>query len=214
MTKKLSGLYVITNENLMPETTFLGMAEAAITSGVSVLQYRDKSSDKAKRLHQATSLKVLCDKHHVYFIINDDIELAKQVDADGIHIGKNDLPIIETRKLIGPSKIIGVSCYNQKTLAIDAIRNGADYIAFGSFFGSSIKPDAPHASAELIPSLKLNHNTPVCCIGGITLENQSQLLEAGTDMVAIISDIFSQPDNEKIALRCQQYKIAFDSRRI
>lgn len=212
MTKKLSGLYVITNEDLMPETAFIGMAEAAITSGASVLQYRDKSSDKSKRLYQAKSLKILCDKHHVCFIINDDIELAKQVDADGIHIGKNDLPISETRKLIGSNKIIGVSCYNQKTLAIDAIRNGADYIAFGSFFGSSIKPDAPHATTELIHSLKLMHNTPICCIGGITLENQSPLLEAGTDMLAIISDIFSQPDNEKIALRCLQYKKAFDSK--
>lgn len=212
MTKKLSGLYVITNEDLMPETAFMGMAEAAITSGASVLQYRDKSSDKSKRLYQAKRLKTLCDKHHVYFIINDDIELANQVDADGIHIGKKDLPISETRELIGPNKIIGVSCYNQKTLAIDAIKNGADYIAFGSFFGSSIKPDAPHATTELIPSLKIMHNTPICCIGGITLENQSKLLEAGTDMIAIISDIFSQTDNAKIAHRCLQYKKAFDSR--
>jgi len=212
MTKKLSGLYVITNESLMPETDFLGMAEAAITSGASVLQYRDKSTNKSKRLYQAKSLKTLCDKHRVNFIINDDIELAKQVDADGIHIGKDDLSIYETRKRMGPDKIIGVSCYNQTALALDAINNGADYIAFGSFFSSSIKPDAPAATADLITSLKLAHNTPICCIGGITLDNQSTLLEAGTDMLAVISDVFSQPDNEKIAYRCQQYKKAFDTR--
>lgn len=212
MTKQLSGLYVITNEDLMPETHFLSMAEAAIISGASVLQYRDKSSNKSIRLHQAKSLKKLCDRHHVYFIINDDIELAKQVNADGIHIGKDDVSINETRKRIGANKIIGVSCYNQQTLALDAIKNGADYIAFGSFFGSSIKPDAPRANAELISALKLKHNTPICCIGGITLENQSPLLEAGTDMLAVISDIFSQADNEKISHRCQQYKKTFDAR--
>jgi len=212
MIKKLSGLYVITNEDLMPEALFLDMAKAAIQSGASVLQYRDKSSDKSKRLFQAKNLKTLCDKHHVIFIINDDIDLAKQVDADGIHIGKDDLSIKEARKRIGPNKIIGVSCYNQITLATEAINHGADYIAFGSFFGSSIKPEAPQATSELIPSLKLMHNTPVCCIGGITLNNQSQLLKAGADMLAVISDIFSQTDNAKIASRCQQYKKAFNDR--
>ena len=211
MTKKLSGLYVITNEDLMPEAFFLDMAKAAIQAGVSILQYRDKSSDKAKRLFQAKNLKALCDKQHVVFIINDDIDLARQVNADGIHIGKDDLSIKEAREQIGPNKIIGVSCYNQLSLATEAISHGADYIAFGSFFGSSVKPDAPHATTELIPSLKLKHNTPVCCIGGITLENLPQLLEAGADMLAVISDIFSQPDNEKIANRCMQYKKAFNA---
>lgn len=212
MTKKLSGLYVITNENLMPEAFFLDMAEAAIKHGACILQYRDKSSNKAKRLYQAKSLKALCDRHHVVFIINDDIELAKQVDADGIHIGKDDLSIHETRIQIGPNKIIGVSCYNQANLAEDAINQGADYIAFGSFFGSSIKPNAPQATIDLLPALKLKHSTPICCIGGITLKNQPQLLEAGADMLAVISDIFSQTDNEKIANQCRQYKNAFNAR--
>ena len=212
MIKKLYGLYVITNEDLMPEALFLDMAKAAVKSGASVLQYRDKSSDKSKRLSQAKNLKALCDKHHVTFIINDDIDLAKRVDADGIHIGKDDLSIKKAREQIGPNKIIGVSCYNQIALATEAIDLGADYIAFGSFFGSAIKPDAPQATSELIISLKLRHNTPICCIGGITLNNQSQLLEAGADMLAVISDIFSQTDNEKIASRCQQYKKAFNDR--
>ena len=153
MTKKLSGLYAITNETLMPEEHFLRMAEAALTSGASVLQYRDKSCDKNKRQYQAGALKDLCDKYNVLFIINDDINLVKQVDADGIHIGKNDNSIDETRDRIGADKIIGVSCYNQISLATDAIIHGADYVAFGSFFGSSIKPDAARASSDLIVTL-------------------------------------------------------------
>ncbi|RDH81640.1 MAG: thiamine phosphate synthase [endosymbiont of Galathealinum brachiosum] len=213
MTKKLSGLYAITNETLMPENLFLSMAEAALTSGVSVLQYRDKSTNQKKRQYQASQLKLLCDQHSVTFIINDDINLAMQVDADGVHIGKNDQSIYETKNQLGKDKIIGVSCYNQMSLATDAIENGADYIAFGSFFGSSIKPEAPQANRELITTIKNQYSTPVCCIGGITTENHKPLLDAGTDMLAIISDIFSHTDNAYISHQCTQFKNAFDSRK-
>ena len=206
MKKKLSGLYAITNETLMPEQHFLSMAEAAITAGISVLQYRDKSTDKTKRQFQATALKALCDRHNVFFIINDDINLANKVDADGIHIGKNDLSLNEARKQLGPDKIIGVSCYNQILLATDAIKNGADYIAFGRFFNSSTKPDAPHANYDLISSIKQQYETPVCCIGGITVENHQLLINAGADMFAVINDIFSRSNNKAISFRCQQYK--------
>ena len=209
MTKKLTGLYAITNENLMPENQFLNMAKTALSSGVSVLQYRDKSTDQKKRQYQASKLKELCDLHDVIFIINDDIKLAKLVDADGIHIGKDDHSILEAKKQIGEDKIIGVSCYNQLSLATDAIKNGADYIAFGSFFGSSIKPDAPHANVELITSIKSQYRTPVCCIGGITTKNHQPLLDAGTDMLAIISDIFSHTDDARISHQCTQFKNAF-----
>ena len=205
MTKKLSGLYAITNENLMPEETFLSMAQAAISSGISLLQYRDKSINKNKRYAQATALKKLCDKHNVFFIINDDIELTIQVDADGIHIGKNDLTLERTRKQLGPNKIIGVSCYNQISLAEDAVNAGASYIAFGSFFGSSIKPDAPNASIELISSFKKKHDTPVCCIGGITHNNYPPLINAGADMLAVISDIFCASSTTGISDRCQKF---------
>ncbi|MFK5947817.1 MAG: thiamine phosphate synthase [Methylococcales bacterium] len=211
MTKKLSGLYAITNENLMPEKHFLSMAEAAISSGISILQYRDKSTDKNKRQRQASALKKLCDKHNVFFIINDDINLVTQVDADGIHIGINDCSIEETRDLIGTDKIIGVSCYNRMDLAIDAINKGANYIAFGSFFGSSIKPDAPRASSELISTFKHQSSLPVCCIGGITIENHQPLLDAGTDMLAVISDIFAQRNDEEISRKCAQYKNLFNT---
>jgi len=211
MIKKLKGLYAITDETLMPDKFFLSMAETALASGVSILQYRDKSTDTLKRLNQASALKKLCDKNEATFIINDDINLAKEVDADGIHIGKNDHSIKDTRLQLGSNKIIGVSCYNQISMARDAIKNGADYIAFGSFFSSPIKPDAPQASSDLISSIKQQYNIPVCCIGGITIENHQPLLKASADMLAVISDIFSQPDNQHISRRCAQYLKSFST---
>jgi thiamine-phosphate pyrophosphorylase len=207
MNKTLSGLYVISNENLMPEDKFLSMSEAALSSGARILQYRDKSSNRKKRLYQASELKKLCDKHNAVFIINDDIELAIKVDADGVHIGKDDNSIERARKQLGENKIIGVSCYNSIELAKNAINNGADYIAFGSFFGSSIKPDAPRATIDQIQAIKKTHDIPVCCIGGITRENYTPLVTAGADMLAVISDIFSSPSTHKIAEKCKGFSI-------
>ncbi len=203
--KKLRGLYVITNETLMPEKKFLSMAGAAICSGISVIQYRDKSTDKTKRISQASALKNLCDEHNVIFIINDDINLAKQVDADGVHIGKNDVSLKQARQQLGANKIIGVSCYNQLTLAESAVNEGADYIAFGSFFGSNIKPDAAVAKADIITSFKQKFDTPVCCIGGITSENHLPLSHAGADMLAVISDIFSHSSSADITSSCKRF---------
>lgn len=193
----------------MLEKDFFRKAEAALSAGVAVLQYRDKSRDIKKRLSQASKLKLLCDTYDSILIINDDIKLAQEVDASGVHIGKNDQSISEVRKTLGKNKIIGVSCYDQLTLAQDASRQNADYIAFGSFFSSKVKPDAPKADLELISSFKSDHSTPVCCIGGITTDNYSPLIKAGADMLAIISDIFSHQSNEEIQNKCKAYSAAF-----
>jgi len=209
MTKKLFGLYAITNETLMPEKNFLQLAEAAISSGIGVLQYRDKSSDKNKKLQQARALKKICDKYNVIFIINDDLKLAQLVDADGIHIGKNDLSLEQTRSKLGTDKIIGVSCYNRLLLAQNAATAGADYIAFGRFFDSSVKPDAPLANIGLISEFKKDFKTPVCCIGGITSQNHHSLIDgevnARADMVAVISDIFSSASTQNITKKCKSF---------
>ncbi|VAW65514.1 Thiamin-phosphate pyrophosphorylase [hydrothermal vent metagenome] len=205
MNKKLSGLYAITNEKLMPEAVFLDMAEAALAGGVRVLQYRDKSTNQTKRQYQATELKKLCAQYSATFIINDDIDLAMQVDADGVHIGKNDLSFLNARKKLSTNKIIGVSCYNQISLAREAINSGANYIAFGRFFDSSIKPEAPIANINLISKIKKTSNIPLCCIGGITSENHSPLINAGADMLAVISDVFSQQSTIDITNKCKQF---------
>ena len=136
MNKNLKGLYVITDQRLMPESLFFEKAEAALSSGAKIIQYRDKSTDTEKRLSQAKTLRNLCNQYGSLLIINDDIELTKLVNADGIHIGKDDTSLKQARSALGREIIIGVSCYNQTEIAQQAVDNGADYIAFGSFFSS------------------------------------------------------------------------------
>ena len=190
----LHGLYAITDESLMPETNFLDKAEQALLGGARLLQYRDKGNDKTKRLQQASALKQYCQHHGALLIINDDIDLALQVQADGIHLGEDDAAIDEARHALGSKAIIGVSCYNQVELALQAEAAGADYVAFGAFFTSPTKPNARVATLELLQTAKQQLQIPVCAIGGITTGNASKLVEHGADMVAVISDLFSSDD--------------------
>jgi len=205
MNKSLHGLYVITDQQLMPAERFCHMAEAALSAGARLIQYRDKSRDAHKRLQQARELRRLCNQYNALLIINDDIELTLKSEADGIHIGKDDASLNAVRKQLGADHIIGVSCYNDSALAQQAIEKGADYIAFGSFFGSQIKPDAPRADTPLITQIKSTHNTPVCCIGGINRENCGELISQGADMLAVISDVFAAADNDEIRQRCKEF---------
>lgn len=198
--KQLRGLYAITDEKLIPKNNFTQTVEQALLGGARIIQYRDKSDDRTKRFSQASALKIICDQHNAVFIINDDIELALEVDADGVHIGIHDMPLTQARKRIGHKKIIGVSCYNKFELAEQAVTEGADYIAFGSFFSSQIKPNAAQATPDLLIKAKQQFDIPVCSIGGITSDNANLLIESGTDMVAIISDIYSS-DNVLVASR-------------
>ena len=189
--KRLRGLYAITDEKLIPENIFSETVEQALLGGARIIQYRDKSTNTKKRIAQALSLKNICDQYNALLIINDDIELALEVDADGIHIGIHDTPLQQARTEIGTEKIIGVSCYNKFVLAEQAVAEGADYIAFGSFFPSSIKPEAARASTDLLLAAKQKFNIPVCAIGGITSDNANILIEYGADMLAVISDIYA-----------------------
>lgn len=203
--KPLRGLYVITDETLIPQNQFSESIEQALRGGARIIQYRDKSNDIIKRMQQATALKKLCNNYHATFIINDDVELALQIDADGVHIGSQDTTLASARRILG-NKIIGVSCYNQLDMAVRAEKNGADYIAFGSFFPSNIKPHAIRADIPLLTRAKQELKIPVCSIGGITLHNAPALLDAGADMIAVITDIFAA---ENISDRCQKYAALF-----
>ena len=195
----LRGLYAITDERLMPESDFLSSAEQALLGGVRLIQYRDKTTDTEKRLHQASVLKQLCEQTGSLLIINDDIELAGEVQADGVHLGKDDSSIDLAHRQLGMDAIVGVSCYNQLDLAIDAEKSGADYVAFGAFFPSSTKPEARTASLELLKTAKQKLQIPVCSIGGITADNAKILIKQGTDMTAIITDLFASDDIQKTA---------------
>jgi len=191
---QLKGLYAITDENLLSEQYFNQAVESALKGGAKIIQYRDKSSDQQKRLIQATALRLLCNRYEALCIINDDLELAKAIDADGVHLGKDDNSISQARETLGDDAIIGVSCYNDLTLAIDAEKNSADYVAFGAIFSSSTKPNATVAGLDIISQAKRQLSIPVSTIGGITKNNLQLVVQHGADMSAVISSLFSSSD--------------------
>ena len=167
--------------------------------GARVLQYRNKVADAALRLEQARALRELTHEFSVPLIINDDAMLARQVDADGVHLGGEDGSVAAARAVLGSGKLIGVSCYNRLALAHEAVRQGADYVAFGSFFASTVKPDAVSASPDLLRQARREIAVPLVAIGGITVHNGAQLLEAGADALAVISAVFSAADIQDAA---------------
>lgn len=189
--KTLNGLYVITDSSLLHPDLLYDKVEQAIRGGARLVQYRDKSLDNEKRRFQVRNLCRLCRRYGIPLIINDDVELAIAGDADGVHLGKDDTPLQQARRRLGSEAIIGASCYNDLRLAIQAEKSGADYVAFGSFFPSSTKPEAVRASIDLLSNAKIRLSIPVCAIGGITIHNASKLIKAGADMLAVISDVFT-----------------------
>lgn len=198
---KMQGLYVITDGST--GDTLLSKVEQALRGGAAIVQYRDKTTDQARRKQEATALRSLCHDHHTLFIINDDVALAKAVQADGVHVGRDDSALTAAREALGTAAIIGVSCYNQLELALSAAEKGADYIAFGSFFPSPTKPNAPRATLELLHQARQQLTLPICTIGGITLDNAPDLLANGADMLAVITDVFNSPAIEQQASRYQ-----------
>ena len=191
---QLKGLYAITDETLIPEKHFNQAVESALKGGAKIIQYRDKSDNQKKRFIQATVLCQLSKQYDSLCIINDDIELAKTVNADGVHLGKNDTSITEARQILGDDAIIGISCYNDLTLAIEAEKNTADYVAFGAIFSSSTKPDANIAGLDIISKAKSQLSIPICTIGGITENNIQKIVEHGADMTAVINGLFNSND--------------------
>ncbi len=196
---RLRGLYAITDERLIPEASFAAIVEQALAGGAAVVQYRDKSSDAAKRLKQASGLRALCDQYSALLIINDDIELAKNVGADGIHLGEHDASVDQARAVLEDNTLIGVSCYNELDRAIAAQAAGADYVAFGAVFTSPTKPHARAASCELIREAARKLDIPVCAIGGIDETNAASVVAAGADMIALISGLFAAKDVRRTA---------------
>ena len=193
----MRGLYAITPDNL--DTVALARkVEAALKAGVALLQYRSKVLSKDRRLLQAKALAPLARGYGVPFIVNDDVDIALAVGANGVHVGKDDGDLAAARAKL-PGRILGASCYDDLEKARAAVRAGADYVAFGSVFPSPTKPGAVRAPLSL-----LGHDlgVPVCAIGGITLENAPQLIAAGASLLAVISDLFDAPD---IAARAAAY---------
>jgi len=196
----IKGLYAITPDE-QDTVELLRKTRLALSGGARVLQYRNKVADVALRLEQAAlrleqawTLRELTHEFCVPLIINDDVMLAQRVAADGVHLGGEDGSVAAARAVLGSSKLIGVSCYNRVALAHEAVLQGADYVAFGSFFASTVKPDAVVASPDLLRQAHREIAIPLVAIGGITVHNGAQLLEAGADALAVISAVFSAAD--------------------
>jgi thiamine-phosphate pyrophosphorylase len=195
---EIKGLYAITPE--MHDTqALLDKVKAAIEGGARLVQYRTKSDDMALRHEQASELLLLCRAYHVPLIINDDLRLAALVDADGVHLGEEDASLKEARVNLGPDKIIGVSCYQDLARARQLQAEGADYVAFGSFYPSTTKPGARPCPIGLLTEAKQSLRVPVVAIGGITPDNAPALVAAGADAVAVISALFDSSDIAAIA---------------
>jgi len=187
------GLYAITQTANKSRDTIIAEVASAIKGGAAVVQYRDKDPVDAAFL--ARELVKICHQYDVPLLINDDIELAALVGADGVHLGKEDGAVAEARARLGRNAIIGVSCYNFVEQAIAAQTQGATYTAFGRFFPSSSKPLAAPAQIETLRQAKLALSIPIVAIGGILPDNGAQLLAAGADLLAVIGGIFDhQPE--------------------
>ena len=195
------GLYAITDAALIADDRLIDAVELAILGGARLIQYRDKSADATRRLAQAQALNALCRRYAIPLIINDDVELAFQVGAAGVHLGQDDPAFTTARTRLGEHALIGVSCYDRLDLAVAAERAGADQVAFGAVFPSPTKPDEVRASLNLLREARAVLKLPIVAIGGITPDNAPVLLAAGVDGLAVISGVFGQPDIQAAARR-------------
>jgi thiamine-phosphate pyrophosphorylase len=197
----VSGLYAIADTSLIPDDHLAEAVEQAIRGGARLVQYRDKSGDANRRHHQATELATLCRRYRVPFLVNDDVGLAAAAGADGVHLGREDETVAHAREQLGDTALIGISCYNDIARAREAQAAGADYVAFGSFFPSTTKPQAVRADTSLLREARRTLSVPVVAIGGITPENGAELIAAGADALAVITGVFASHDIAEAAGR-------------
>ncbi len=188
------GLYAVTADTSDSAELQRRVSEA-IAGGVRIVQYRNKTAPAALRRQQADMLVALCRRSEVPLIINDDIELARAVGADGVHLGRADATLDAARAALGARALVGVSCYDDLARALEAERGGASYVAFGSFYPSAVKPGAVRASLDLLRRARAALAVPITAIGGITPDNAAQLVAAGADALAVISALFNMPDS-------------------
>ena len=189
----IKGLYAITPD-MVDTDLLLQKVESALQGGINILQYRNKAASHKLQTQQARTILPLCRQYNVPLIINDSVKLCLTLDADGVHLGTDDGNLAEIRERIGSDKILGASCYNRFDLALSAQQAGASYVAFGACFASRTKPNAPVASMDLFKRAKVELNIPTVAIGGITVQNASQVILAGADAIAVINAIFNAED--------------------
>ncbi|WP_462182675.1 thiamine phosphate synthase [Campylobacter concisus] len=184
----MAEIYAISDDILMPENLALEYAREILECGVKFFQFRSKKAVKNENL--ASEILNLCEKFGAKFIVNDDVKFAKKIGAKAVHLGKDDENIKEAFEILGKDAYVGVSCYNDISLAINAAKNGASYVAFGSIFTSPTKPNAPKCGFEVVKEAKQILNLPVCVIGGINETNIGSLPHVKPDLIAVISAIY------------------------
>lgn len=193
--KKQMLLYAVTDRSWVGKQTFYEQVESALKGGITCLQLREKELDEESFLAEAKEIATLCKRYGVPFIINDNVEIALKCGADGVHIGQDDMDIVEVRKQLGADKIIGVSAHNVEE-AIEAAKNGADYLGSGAMFTTETKANVTPLSVKTLKEICAAVDIPVVAIGGINKKNLPQLLGAGADGVALVSAIFAAEDIE------------------
>ncbi len=200
-------LYVITGEEFHPERDVVEVMEEAIQGGADIIQLRDKTSDKKTVFEKAKKLKALCASYDIPFIVNDHIDVALAIEADGVHVGQEDLPLTEVRKLVGPDKIIGVSshCLSE---AITAEKEGADYIGVGPIFATKSKVDVVDpVTTSYIQEVKAAISIPFVAIGGIKKHNLQEVVDAGAERVCVITEIVAAEDVKQATIDFKQVLI-------
>ncbi|HSF33695.1 MAG TPA: thiamine phosphate synthase [Candidatus Tectomicrobia bacterium] len=196
---KLRGLYVITDTRLIPRQRFVETVEAAVRGGATMVQLREKESSQEEVIRLGRELLAVTRRYGALLIINDHPAVAKAVGADGAHVGREDPPVTETRALLGPEAIIGASCYGDVARAAAAEQEGADYVAFGTPFPSPTKTKRTDISLGIFRQVQQRVKVPVFAIGGITIDNARQVIDAGADGIAVVSAVFGAPDVEAAA---------------
>ena len=190
------GLYAITAQAIcVDRALLLAAVQASLEGGAAMIQYRDKLASAAQRRERAQVLLALCRRHGVPLLINDDLELAAAIGADGVHLGASDPPLAAARARLGAQAILGATCGNSMVRVQAAQAGGADYVALGRFFASNTKPDAPQAMPELIDDVRARYSDlPMCAIGGITPHNAAPLITRGVRLVAAVEGVFGAAD--------------------
>jgi thiamine-phosphate pyrophosphorylase len=209
--RPLRGLYAITSAALCADPARLrAAAAAALRGGAALLQLRDKHSGPDARRANARALAALCREHGARLIINDDVALALDCGADGVHLGAADPPLTQARAALGPSAILGASCGPSLPRAQAAVAAGADYVAFGRFFASRTKPDAPQAEPALLAQARAQIRVPICVIGGLSPDNAGVLLASGADLVAAVEGVFGGGEPAEVEAAARAYARLFD----
>ncbi len=185
----IKGLYAITPD-MADLNTLVHKTQLAIEGGAFMVQYRSKKQDHAVKMQQCAAILRLCREYGVPCIVNDDAEMCRILEADGVHLGENDDNIAEVRRILGEDAIIGSSCYDQLDRAKQAQKEGATYVAFGAVFPTPTKPNAPRATLELLREAKREIHIPIVAIGGITVNNAHDVIETGVDAIAVITSLF------------------------